>query len=662
MFSSAFSKPKSDEYYHDKFENFNTNEVEELKELNELRGQLELEEELDYNKIREINDLYHKIYDESHDKYIKRIEEKSELTEETIELIKNYNSIKLGHYSNISIDNLPDNIKKISWYNCHNYTKQIGKFPRDLRILDFSSISNELQNQICPIPNTVKVIKMPSNNIDLPNLPDDLEILSLSYKNLNKFQSLNMMGKLVKLKKLEIGLNYRHEDILDINLNILPENLEILLLQSLPKTSLDLTNLPTKLKKLTMIPENGDFTLDFLPGSLELLYVMSNKFSKSIDMLPAGLKKLTFYSNDFDKELCNLPKNLKILDLKIHSTKTKINEFPENLKNLKLNIMSSSNQILVLDSNIQYLNYFPSNLINLSIGSNFLSNNIVLPESLETLEIFNPDIVIHGIPEFSFVLPKNLKYFKINEKINFKFINMPETLEHLYLNEGFKEILPNFPESLKTFYFNSLGYPHKINNFNQGLVNLYLSYYNSNPECKVPELPDSLESLYLNFIIYDDFILPKNLKYLGFEPYYIVEPESSYPDGSTEYFNRRDELDKKFLELENKLLNSMPDSLEIFSTKIYINQYKFTRLPENLKEIGIYNRELTNDGFDYVGYFKDCGCTNNFDNIIFYLVEDNSDIRNFKYRVKNYFDTYKFYEYNYDYDYEYDYLTDPNFN
>ncbi len=99
----------------------------------------------------------------------------------------------------------------------------------------------------------------------------------------------------------------------------------------------------------------------------------------------------------------------------------------------------------------------------------------------------------------------------------------------------------------------------------------------------------------------------------------------------------------------------MPDSLEIFSTQLFINQYNFKRLPENLKEIGIYNPELTNSGFDYIKYFKNCGCTNNFDNIIFYLVEDRSDIKYYLNRIKEYFNTYKNYEYNYDYDYDYDY-------
>jgi hypothetical protein len=66
--------------------------------------------------------------------------------------------------------------------------------------------------------------------------------------------------------------------------------------------------------------------------------------------------------------------------------------------------------LFFIDDYIFDLNNFPNGLINLSIGSNLLSNNIILPESLQTLEIFNPDIIIHEIPEFSFKLPNSLKY------------------------------------------------------------------------------------------------------------------------------------------------------------------------------------------------------------------------------------------------------------
>ena len=98
----------------------------------------------------------------------------------------------------------------------------------------------------------------------------------------------------------------------------------------------------------------------------------------------------------------------------------------------------------------------------------------------------------------------------------------------------------------------------------------------------------------------------------------------------------------------------IPDSVEIFSTNIDINKYIINRLPKNLKEIGVHNRELTNSGFDYIEYFTECGCTNNFSDIILYLVEDGSDIKYYNGRIREYFNHLEKYEYNYSYDYNYD--------
>lgn len=630
MFASAFWKPKPNEYYHNFIKIF---EYQDDSEYNE-EDKKELEEAIKAHK--------------------EDIKKKLEITEELVEKLKKYDTIILGHNFNSSIDNLPDNIKKILWSNSY-FNHPIKKFPKNLEILDFSGLiwnNNFKDIKICEIPNTVKVIKGLLFKINIPNLPTDLEVFITRGDEFIKY--FKLLEPLKKVKKIVIGDSCISNDETETNLNILPSSLEILSING--AILFELANLPIGLKKLELNTEYVDFSLDLLPSSLEELYIGCRKYNKPIDMLPSGLKKLTFQSSEFIHPI-SLPDNLEILNLQINPTKVGLIIFPKNLKNLILNIMSSRNQILVFESYTRLLgNNFPLELLNLTISIDFLSNNIVLPPNLVSLKIFNPDVVIHGIPEFSFGLPDSLKYLNIGKNINFKFINMPKSLECLYLYDGFNLELPELPESLKLFYFEVNNYPYKLPKFNEGLKHLYLSYYNNNPECEIKYLPDSLESLYLKYIINDDFIFPSNLKYLGYNPFYNFKLNEKEEVNDLEEYNEsiKNEVESKVIELNNKILNSMPDSIEIFSTDIDFSKNLINQLPIQLKEIGILNRDVTNEGFDYIKYFKECGCTNNFTDIILYLVEDYSEIKYFNGRINEYFNYYNKYEYNYSYDYNYD--------
>jgi hypothetical protein len=303
-----------------------------------------------------------------------------------------------------------------------------------------------------------------------------------------------------------------------------------------------------------------------------------------------------------------LPINLEELDLLVDSLGDTL-ILPPNLKTLKLTTTDIITNII-----------FPPSLLNLTIDSKNITNLVVLPENLSSLKIYNYSRNLPLPTKFSFRLPEQLKYFNITHNIDFEFINIPTNLEVLILNCEYNYVLPELPESLKTLYLKK--YNKKIPKINEGLSHLYWSQWDTN--ISIPLLPENLSSLYLESEIDENFNIPPNLIYFGFNP---KKSKNSKNTGSNQH------------KIIQKILNEMPDSVEIFTTDLDINKYTFERLPQNLKEIGIENRHLVNSDFDFVDHFQSGGCVNNFEDIFLYLVEDYSDIRNFNRRVYAYFDT-----------------------
>ncbi len=233
----------------------------------------------------------------------------------------------------------------------------------------------------------------------------------------------------------------------------------------------------------------------------------------------------------------------------------------------------------------------------------------------------------------SFKLPDKLKYFNLGPKINFNFSNMPGSLETLILHDSFNSVIPELPGTLKKFVLDNINYEHPLplKSFNSNLIHLYLKYNNKYNE--IPKLPKNLKSLFLNCSINKDFEIPQELIYFGFEPMHIIDNINSSISNEYKIINKS-EFDK----ISEKIINSMQDSIEIFSTDLDISKYLINKLPKNLKEIGISNRELTNSEFNFQDYFISNGCTNNFDNISFFYVEDGQDMANYYRKIINYFD------------------------
>ncbi len=549
--------------------------------------------------------------------------EANKLTKEIAEKLKGYESLILGYNFNSSIDLIPDNIKKITFEHSECEC-DITKLPSNLEILDL--LTSRYEIKIENIPDHLKVLKFSSTEVEdfEYKIPEGLEILFYSGQKIKNFNET--FSKLLNLKKLCLKKPYNN--YYDFDFTLLPENLEILDICN-DFQNINLNNLPSKLKKLSLPINkfNQNTSFDSLPASLEILNIESHSFEPnySLELLPINLKVLKIICfNDYKcQSLNSLPLNLEFLNISIGSFVENQFILPPNLKRLKIVTHSSIDEIIL-----------PKTLINLEISLNNVNKNLILPESLLSLNILHEySNHIDTGKHFIIKLPRNLKYlnvydidlinlhdvpnletliFSCKQKNKLKSIILPTNLKTLliytYLHKG---LLPHLPETLENLYF--------VSN------DMLPQTFNSN-----------IKSLHLQGIYDYNFNILNNLVYFGFFPVYS-----------------KNQTKDNFNQFVQRIINELPDSIEIFATNIDINLYQFKKLPANLKEIGIDNRELTNSDFDYFKHFKSGGCTNDFDTICLYLVESGSDIKYFNRRVFNYFEKNS-YLYDYDYDYDYD--------
>ena len=186
-------------------------------------------------------------------------------TEDELKELKNYEVLHLGDKFNQPLDNLPDNIKHIT-------------FITDKDSDNWSSFNQPLEN--------------------LPSKLESLNLMSCEFK-----QSLDYLPSSLKYFKLYLANPFYQENLL----YNLPANLEHLCLYS-------------NNNKYYSIPidENHLFNLNHLPANLKILEIMPNTY-QPIENLPKGLETLIIYNNAFlchpEHVLCNLPENLNLLVL-----------------------------------------------------------------------------------------------------------------------------------------------------------------------------------------------------------------------------------------------------------------------------------------------------------------------------------------------------------
>lgn len=555
---------------------------------------------------------YYTDKNESYEDYIEKIKTVY-LTPEILEDLTNYKGIVFKTYFNSSIDELPDNIKSITMSD-RGFDQPINKLPSSLEVLNFSN-AYDYNNTVCNIPDTVKVIKL-SKDMVIPNIPKNLEFLQFNYDLSNElYEKIRNSDKIIKLV---IGCGgYQNHDC-NINLKNLPNNLKILDINGIK--DLDLTNLPDALVKLEVFINEADIDLDRLPSSLKILWITNNNFNSPLQNLPNNLKKLTIISHVFNNYIGCLPNNLEILELNVNS----LNEnsiLPINLKSLTIQTRIPST--IILPPNLVYLKIHWNNLVNYE--------NLTFPETLKALEIIcfkhndnNNSLVI------SYILPSGLKYLRIGDFLKFRFQNMPEELEFLLLEDGFDNENLTLPNNLKSIYINAdIDLHFKINNFPENLKHIHLTKANLED---LINLPNHLESFYVKHLIINSeeyYNFPSELKFLGFYPY-----------------NKTDNN-----EILEKIINNVPDSVEILVLDFNLDNLNINKLPSKLKEISI--NDLSNDEDQIIDNFIEMGCNNDFDSIYIHIVADRTDQRDLKRALKRYFNTTE-YDINYDYEYHYD--------
>jgi hypothetical protein len=559
-----------------------------------------------------------------------------EITDELVEKLKNYESINFFAYFDNPIDRLPDNIKSIKWKTCLSYSYNINRLPANLESLDISALSSRYNRnkvlKICRIPDTVKELYLPTDKkVLIKNIPKSIEILYLNSQELS-FELQSDLMNCTNLKRISIGSNEGYQ-IHNFKLYMLPDNLEFL--EIISNISSNLDNLPNKIKEIKLFMNIINFSLDNLPYSLERLQIIIcsvDVFKIPLDFLPINLKELEIKTTIMDITLTNLPENLEILILTFEEN-INSNEnwlvYPKGLKHLELHVLRLYYNPLIIQ-NLKKISdglpeELPEGLVELEIDILHLSTNIKLPSSLKYLKIKNTSRN-YTILSDELELLQELRYLNLDSNITLKLKEFPKNLECLIISDVLEE-LPKFPESLKTLFIHNyqidkpiLSLPENLEHFFFNSTTTNINLITSNTKL-IPELPANLKSLFLECVFNNPIVLPPNLIALGIFP-------------------RSIERDNKVNEIVQNIFFNMPDSIEIFSTSVFVQLYKFDRLPNNLKELGIKNVKLNK--LDFNKFFTNQGCKFNSSNIKILTLNDHEDIDTFNNYIMDYFDKYNF--------------------
>lgn len=226
--------------------------------------------------------------------------------------------LKLGYHFNQPINNLPPNLKKLTFDFGSSFIQNLDNLPTNLECLDLGD-DNDFNNNLDHLPQTLTILKTGSKfNQKLDYLPINLKVLEVG-RSFN--QILNNLPK-----KLEILIIYGIDGeygIYNQPIYNLPENLKELIIES-SNFNQPINNLPLNLEILTIYSEFLNQSLDYLPNSLKELRLFSKILNQPIDKLPQNLKILDITSELFNQSLNNIPKNLEKLFIRSDSLNQKI--------------------------------------------------------------------------------------------------------------------------------------------------------------------------------------------------------------------------------------------------------------------------------------------------------------------------------------------------
>lgn len=376
--------------------------------------------------------------------------------------------VVFGKIFNQSLDNLPDNIRRIRFVYDSIFNRVINKFPNSLKHLYFGEMYNE--------------------SIDA--LPTGLKTLCFGRmfnKPIDRLASLQVLKKLTfegsfnhKLPKLSLTLTYLRfggsfnkkihklkslENLKVLNLGksfncplILPKNLLILEFCVLSKFTLEIHELPPNLKRLHFsvdynlqnirckLPnmltylrvgkvDNNDILNNMLPDTLETL-IIRNMSNIPITRFPPNLKKLSF-EGQFNQPLDNLPQSL----IKLYMVGSQFNHPLPKLPNIKHLILpyiynkpiTDFPSLVYLSGGRSYTHpindkLFP-NLRKLYIYDNFNQPLDTLPTKLTSLSF----CMSTSLPD-NITVPSNLKRLALPTHFTGSINNKLPDLQSLYSN------------------------------------------------------------------------------------------------------------------------------------------------------------------------------------------------------------------------------------
>lgn len=522
----------------------------------------------------------------------------------------NYNGIEINSEFNSQIDNLPNSIKYISWSKNSKFNNKINKYPNQLEEL-YMYNCNEFILKKFIIPKTLKILQLPQYysgckinfeqglkeiiimlskyKYHLDNLPESLESLYIYCHAQTNITNDNFIIDIVIPKHIKVLKII--SDYIKFNVGLLPENLEILVLESfgnynintknidtkniiwsgLPNKLVELhinlcyfdeslNNLPQGLQKLYIYSDKFNNSIDMLPDSLKILHIISKLFNKSISDLPIGLEELKIVSkSSFNQSLSNISQGIKILYLNIQNCKFILENIPKKLTTLNCTgneliceyfvfnsickIHSTFTKLIIKDINLPII-YFPDKLKYLFLSIRLVNELPILPNNLEVF-ILNNDNYNKSIN----FIPLTLKMFKLHSSIFTSPLELTNTnIEYLDLKIKSITSIVNLPTNLKYFHI-------KCTNFSEDdLINFELN---------------QISNLYINC---------PNLIYFGFE---IINFDS---------------INYNFGSFIDKIFNSLPDSINFIFYYCNIYRLNLIKVPKNLKEIC-----YTNDYYEYNG-------------------------------------------------------------
>lgn len=490
-------------------------------------------------------------------------------------ILKDVESIHLPIYFNQPLPRLPNHIKSISFGHYFNQNiNDLFDFENSL-IEEISFGSGDYSSSLFDIdvekfPPQLKRLYLYSNSSRILNLPDNLEILSITKEYENAFEKFPS-----NLKKVEFNREIK------THINNLPDSVEELVIS---RISVPILRLPLNLKKLKL---ETSFRTDMppLPNGLEELEINCH-FNKPFGLLPNSLKILLIDGRGYlyQYPIENLPNSIEFM--LIFRTIISIDRFPDNLKELEIGGMTSKT-----------LPALPLGVKKVTLGCDL--NNLVLSDSVEYL-------TIHG-KVFSKIerLPENLKEIVFPSGYDFEIDNLPYGVKKVNLY-CFVKPIKNIPPTLEEINLGSK-YNLCVSRFKEGLKKIFLGDKFNKP---IDNLPDSVEeivfSYYSKFKFENASKWPLSLRKLDLSKLNWNIPLLNLPSRIEKltlpyHFNKRLNYPAGLKRLEfglrfNQELGILPDGLKKLYFGDHFNQ-RLDNLPAGLKKLKLgmcFNQFLDN--------------------------------------------------------------------